>query len=719
MSATTTWELVHKPTFTNQLLALPRNEVPKILEKVTQLCDNPHADANNRTRVASYKGQIYRLRCGDYRVLYTYGTGWVALLGVDDRKDVYRHGQLVEAEGIDFDPGEVPDAEDALKIDRPRTPEPRPQRPTEPRPSADDGFLRPIDDALLRQLRVPAEYHAALRGCTDFDALSSATVPGEWINRVFDAVTTPNYELVVDQPSFVTGDTDDLLRFVEGEIFDFLLKLDPEQEKFVSWAVRGAGPTLVKGGPGTGKSTVALYRVRALLEALRRDGIAQPRILFTTYTNALVKSSEQLLRRLLGEDAALVTVRTADSLVREIIAGVEKEPFIADAAVEREAFDEALRTAQYDGSALQRRAQQQAIEKISRDYLLAELNGVIEARALATREDYLAAPRAGRRVALNATQRTAIWRVHEAYERALAKRGRTTWQRARRRAAEIVAAGHGPAPFDGVVVDEAQDLDATVLRLLVGLCRTPDRLFVTADANQSIYGSAFRWTDVHADLKFQGRTGILRQNHRSTREIGTAADGYLRDAALDTGDDGSTPLETLYSQTGPLPIVRAVTSAYDEQQLLARFLRESMHWLRIGPGGCAVLVPTVAAGNAIAGRLRDAGIDAAYMEGRALDLERKAVKVLTLQSAKGLEFPIVAVAGFLEGWVPGAPRGASADEADEALRQARRTMFVAMTRAMRALLVVTPAGHHARLFEGFDPARWNLGADAAESEAPA
>ena len=35
--------------------------------------------------------------------------------------------------------------------------------------------------------------------------------------------------------------------------------------------------------------------------------------------------------------------------------------------------------------------------------------------------------------------------------------------------------------------------------MLVGLCRAPDRLFVTADANQSIYGSGFRWTDVHAE----------------------------------------------------------------------------------------------------------------------------------------------------------------------------------------------------------------------------
>jgi superfamily I DNA/RNA helicase len=74
-----------------------------------------------------------------------------------------------------------------------------------------------------------------------------------------------------------------LLRFTEGELLGFLLKLNPEQEKFVTWALNASGPTLLKGGPGTGKSTVALYRVRALIETLKKSGVSQPKILFTTY----------------------------------------------------------------------------------------------------------------------------------------------------------------------------------------------------------------------------------------------------------------------------------------------------------------------------------------------------------------------------------------------------------------------------------------------------
>ena len=86
-----------------------------------------------------------------------------------------------------------------------------------------------------------------------------------------------------------------------------------------SCLVGGAGPTLVKGAAGTGKSPVALYRVKAYLDAIGRDGGSEPGILFTTFTNALFMFSKQLLSSLLGDDAKFVDVQTADSIAREIV----------------------------------------------------------------------------------------------------------------------------------------------------------------------------------------------------------------------------------------------------------------------------------------------------------------------------------------------------------------------------------------------------------------
>ncbi len=287
----------------------------------------------------------------------------------------------------------------------------------------------------------------------------------------------------------------------------------------------------------------------------------------------------------------------------------------------------------------------------------------------------------------------------------LARHDLVTWQQVRRRAVQIVRDGGWEERFDGVLVDEAQDLDPTVLRLLVALCRAPNRLFVTADANQSIYGSSFRWTDVHEDLRFRGRTGVLRSNHRSTREIGEAAHSYLSAGALDDPEEEQT-----YSLTGPRPAVRAVNAPYDESVLLTRFLTGAAREFRLGVGACSALVPSEGVGRSVAAGLREMGVEAVFMPGRELDLEHRAVNVITLKSAKGLEFPVVALAGFVRGGaLPGVPKGVSVEELDEALARERRTMYVAMTRAMRALLVVTPAEKPPVLLSGFDPDHWNLG----------
>lgn len=65
--------------------------------------------------------------------------------------------------------------------------------------------------------------------------------------------------------------------------------------------------------------------------------------------------------------------------------------------------------------------------------------------------------------------------VHVAFPQILDQRGLTTWHGLRRQALDAVRSNHGPEPFDGVVVDEVQDLDPTVLRLLVMLCAAPNR----------------------------------------------------------------------------------------------------------------------------------------------------------------------------------------------------------------------------------------------------
>src|SRR5438105_11341726 len=114
---------------------------------------------------------------------------------------------------------------------------------------------------------------------------------------------------------------------------------------------------------------------------------------------------------------------------------------------------------------------------------------------------------------------------------------------------------------------------------------------------------------------------------------------------------------------GPMPGVRMIRSGGEEVQLLARFLPAAAREFRLSIGACAVLCPTAKAGKALAAELTQRGIEATFMSGQELNLSRPGVKLLTLKSAKGLEFPVVALAGFSNsGWYASMPNSICSEE---------------------------------------------------------
>ncbi|WP_439566645.1 UvrD-helicase domain-containing protein [Gloeocapsopsis crepidinum] len=666
----------------------------QILEKIEVLRNDPKPHGSLKKKLHGYKGDIYRLRSGDYRIIYTYGDGWVALLGVDARKDIYKGDKLI-AETTEIDVTAFADLDELL------TPEKAPAIALQSSPAE----ILPVEltAELLERLLIPKACFAALLGCRTFDDLLLANIPDAVRNRLFDCITAPNFDRVLDQPSFVTGDADALLRFKEGDLLGFLLKLNPEQEKFVTWAIKASGPTLLKGSPGTGKSTVALYRTREILQQLQANGVHRPRILFTTYTNALVTFSEQLLQQLLGNNVQFVEVKTADALMYAQVCAATGQPKIATnkdlLKLIRQAIGDAIAT--LEGNVLQQQAQRLTLQRLQPEYLLEELTEVIDARGIDTLEAYQATPRIGRSIPLNKIQRQAIWNLRQHCNRAIASQGIETWAQLRSRALSIWQS-QPTLLYDAVIVDEAQDLSPVALRFLVQLCREPNRLFVTADANQSIYGSSFRWSEVHQSLSFVGRTGILKINHRTTKEIAEAAHSYLQEGKLDEDD-----IQQQYIHTGPSPAVRAVSDRAAEGELLAQFCRTAAREFRLGLSACAILVPTEKIGKNIAGQLSYLGIAAQFMTSKDLNLNYNGVKVLPIKAAKGLEFPIVAIAGFLDSY-SAIPKGTPMEASAEILTRERRSLYVAMTRAMRALLVIVPAQQPSLLLQNFAPHLWNL-----------
>ena len=779
------WSLTFKPNAMHAFSAqVPKSDLPKVLRALDALTDDPTPNGVSQRKLAGSDG-VFRCKVHGYRVLYCFDDTHISVLDIRMR-DGATYRQVPSKELL----GDGPDAE-------------LPPAHTKSGPASDSAIAAdsvpgnsgraasantasPVTGHLtaevLTALGVPDAHHAAVLRCrTEDDVLGLTVLPDALHLHVVSAFCERPTAEVRTEPDLLIGSTGDLLRYREGELVGFLLRLSPEQERYVTWAVNAKGPTLLKGGPGTGKSTVALHRTRVFLDALERehvdvdpdtgastdeeDGRRSPRLLFTTYTRALTSASAQLLQELLGERARHIEVATADSIAVRLYRGAlgggvdGGKVDIADARTVRACVRDAMKAAVFEGNALQQAAQEKTLQRLGADYLAEEISSVIGARMLTEFDAYAEAARPGRQVPLRKTQRAAVWAVYQAYVRQLERRGKVSWEQVRAKAAqvtevtevtEVAEAGGALAleAYDAVLVDEAQDLSAASLRMLVGLCKRPSRLFLTADANQSIYGAGFRWGDVHASLRFKGRTGVLRANYRSTRENGQAAESYLAAAgaldALDAMDamdamDASLGSEAVdggrassadtrrgagtkragsrsagkkqaqrFLHSGPLPVVRTVAEA-DEVDLVARFIRAATRSLRLGLGSAAVLCPTRRQVARLSEALTALGLQAEACDGKDLRLSTRGIKVLTLKSAKGLEFPVVCIAGLGDEGYPPLYGCADDDQRRERLERERRTFFVAMTRAMRSLLVALPDGRESRLYDGFDETLWNMG----------
>lgn len=697
----TTWAISITDTFFNELLNIPQAVQKKVSKIVKLLETDPISAQGDAKKLKGYTNNVYRVRLGNYRLFYSFGQGWVKLLSIRKRDE-----RTYETELPDFQTPTPPPSSVVLKP-QPKVVLPPPPTDTkqdsekprslEPSVSVTTALPMALTENILQQWQIPAGYWQEILAVNNAEDILELSIPDHLINRIVDNLYPRPIEEISAQREYVLQHPEDLDRFVEGSLSAFLLKLDPEQDALCDFGKQG--PVLVKGGPGTGKSTLALYRVKTLLSR----GY-QP-LLFTTYTNALVAYSEQLLAQLLEQppDKAGVKVSTVDGLVyRQYVTTYGKPKLAQDAQIEA-LFQEALQTVTMPGqNVFARRAQQQILERLGTAYLLQEFDTVIEGWGIGTLEDYLAHDRRGRGIPLKASVREAVWATYQGWRTLMAKAGLLTWAQLRMQALDL-ALRLEEKPYQAVVIDEAQDLSPVSLRFLLALVPSLAGVYLTADASQSLYQRGFSWKQVHQDLQVTGRTLLLKRNYRNTEQIIAACTAILQ--GTEAGDAECLVQEPSPHQ-GDIPTVQLTDSPDQTAQMIQTFLVDAAKKHRLPIHGGAVLCPSNQMAEDMARALDRLGLKARFFHGNQLDLKATCIKVLTLHSAKGLEFPFVAVVGLQEGRFPRVDSNLPEGEIPAVLDEQRRLFFVGCSRAMRALTVMGSRSNPSTLLDSLSAPYW-------------
>lgn len=72
-------QLLIKTSILTDMLALPHKEARQVDAKIQLLVQDPTPDGKTKKQLKHFSGKFYRLRCGDYRVIYTYKETWQQL----------------------------------------------------------------------------------------------------------------------------------------------------------------------------------------------------------------------------------------------------------------------------------------------------------------------------------------------------------------------------------------------------------------------------------------------------------------------------------------------------------------------------------------------------------------------------------------------------------------------------------------------------------------
>ena len=207
-------------------------------------------------------------------------------------------------------------------------------------------------------------------------------------------------------------------------------------------------------------------------------------------------------------------------------------------------------------------------------------------------------------------------------------------------------------------------------------------LLVLYDDAQSIYEKRERGKFSFASVGIQarGRTTVLKLNYRNTEEILSFAYEFAKEVMQPNEVEEDQPIlikPESVGRHGAKPTFTRLSSFSAETRHICDRIGEyrdrGIAWNDIG-----IIYRTDFMGRSLSRALKDVGMPVEWLNedsnSKRYKPEAQSVKLLTMHSSKGLEFPVVFIAGV--GFMP---------NRSEAIADEARLLYVAMTRATEFL----------------------------------
>lgn len=563
------------------------------------------------------------------------------------------------------------------------------------------GLLDAHDDAVLLSFGVPEALLPSVRAIKSADALLALTnhlpaeaaealswlVEGMPVDEVKAAIAVkPTTEEVdpkdlgtaLENPDtkrrFVTiKSQDDLASILNAPLAKWRVFLHPSQEKLVGKKFNG--PARVLGGPGTGKTVVAMHRCRYLAKHAFPE--KTDRILFTTFTANLAENVEQNLRGLCGDEMELIEVTHLHAWAKRFMKTQGVDFQVASDDEIDQCWSEAIAVVgdpDFDPGFLKQ------------EWLL-----VVQTNGITTLQEYLKVARTGRGRTLTKPQRGKVWKIFEEYRSDLRDKGKYEWLQVIQETRKYLERKPGILPYRAVVVDESQDFHPEEWKLIRSLVPAAvNDLFLVGDAHQRIYGRKVTLKDV--GVLIQGRSTNLKINYRTTEQIRNWSMALLQ--GVDTDDlDGERDSEAGYRSllSGQPPEVRLFKTAEEEGKFLVETVKELLKHKQ-AEEICLVARTKKILEVRYQPLLRTAKLPFVVLE-KKNDPVEPGLRLATMHRVKGLEYPVMLIAGMNAGLMPLRVASSEGDPTAKGEHEGRERslLFVAATRA-RDHLIVTAFG---------------------------